>query len=189
MVSCARDHDFAHAMLTWRVCWAGFEAWGHTLQQHGWCFSELKDYTTFCSLVVAENKRFDVCLWGKVTDYEMREFPKNGHLQLGLRYCAREFILNTISGPPVFNPVDLSPVDFQEWQRYSYKNHSPFKSLIADAPKRIVVPQEQSVDELLARIIAMQQPAQTEYFNNKLRENKMPDAVLSAQIIQLRSVA
>ena len=64
---------------------------------------------------------------------------------------------------------------------------SAFREKGADETKRIILPQELDVDQMLQAILEKQQPAQVEYFNNKVKENQMPASTLTAQIIQLRA--
>lgn len=173
----------------WEFYWAGWRATGHELQRNGWEFTSYRSERTFSDMIVIEQKGVASFVSGHIDDIEARHHQHSLTVPIGLRHVGREVIINGAGAMPIAVPLDMSPISEHEWYRIKHTEFSPFKVLIAKEQQRIIIPQEPSVEEMLDKIIKMQQPAQVEYFNKKVKENKMPQATLTAQIIQLRETA
>lgn len=175
----------------WKFYWAGWESTGHALQRAGWQFSSIRSERTFSDMIYIEMPGIASFMSAAVDDMasRVRHDTYDMCLPVNLRHVAREVIINSHS-PPTMEPLDMSPISEHEWQRIRLTEHSPFKRLLAPEKQRIIIPpSDPSVEEMLDRIIKMQQPAQVEYFNNKVKENRMPEATITAQIIQFKAAA
>jgi len=181
-------------LLHWELEWAGFVGKGHELERAGWKASEVRHHATFASCIYLENKEHRCVLQSSYIDdriiYEQYNMPQyGGRLRFGMKYCAEDFSIVTHSPNFSLEPISLQPMEMSplDMQRIKYSSLSPFNKLVAEETKRIILPQELDVDQMLQAILEKQQPAQVEYFNNKVKENQMPASTLTAQIIQLRA--
>jgi len=182
-------------LLHWELEWAGFVGKGHELARAGWKASEVRNHATFSSCIFLENKQHRCVLQSSciedsaIHDQYAMAGHYGGRLRFGMKYCAEDFSIVTSSPNFSLEPISLQPMEMSpmDMRRIKYSSMSPFKKLVTDETKRIILPQELDVDQMLQAILEKQQPAQVEYFNNKVKENQMPASTLTAQIIQLRA--
>ena len=181
-------------LLRWKFYWAGFEATGTNLMRNGWKAEELQDIRCDSRQLILTHEQARVRFLSQQIDEmywrDLQGHQCSGELGLNLTSCTQDITILS-SEMPRITPVDISDTELNIHQAYwRLSQMSPFRSPIAtEETKRIILPQEFSVDEMLAKIIEKQQPAQVEYFNKKVKENKMPEAKMTAQIIQLREAA
>jgi hypothetical protein len=187
------DYKNTRWIVSWELSWAGFKASGHDLMRNGWQATEMRNHNTFASQLILENKDQNVVLQSEIFDdhYRMqgRRYEdlqaSGGRLRFGLRHCARDINVQLHGPMPTFIPVDLDVREI-DYTFFRVRDHL-FPRLIKEPEQRIIVPKDPTVDELLAQIIAKQQPGQVEYFNQKVKNREVPDAVMMGQIIQLRA--
>lgn len=172
-----------------RLHWCGFEATSYQMQQAGWLFEKYRDNLTFCDVVAFKHPKNSVIgrfkiddVWDKYNNYK----PEYYHIGIPVEVqLAKDIIVDprVMTIDDYSQPLDMLPSYMEPG--ISIHKTNLFKCAIAPEKNRIILPKELNVDEMLAAILEKQQPAQVEYFNNKVRENKMPEARMSAQIIQL----
>jgi len=190
MVYASDIYDNRRWLLQWEFSWLGFRAKGHELQRFGWQAESLVNHATFARSVVLHHKEQSVqFMSGWIDDYDTRDFRANvrdtGILSIGLRSCARQHNMMVHSTQKYYTEsLDLNP------REITYKDiciGDLFPKQLVVQQSHIIVPKDPTVDDLLQQILAKQQPAQVEYFNNKVKNGEVPEATMMGQIIQLRA--
>ena len=177
-----------------KIYWAGWETTTWQLQKCGWSLSAYQDIQG--SRLQLAFRHGGLMLEGITSvipfQYEramdLRERDYIDSLVLGIERMIGETVLvrqTSIGGvSSSFSPIDAE-------QRYTEEKITRLEDLAHFAgslirTNEIIVPEE-SVPELLERIIKLQQPARIERIKEELRGERRPEQKFHAQIISLRA--
>lgn len=173
----------------------GFTSTAHDMQRAGWKFSSYKNPQHWSETVVAQHDRAGYLKCEITADWrdELRNHRNNSmgsiHIRMRAETLSREVYFN-IHGPVSMNFVakDMEPYEttMHEMNHVAFSWASPFRNLIVEEQKRIILPEEFNVSAMLEDILKHQQPGQQEYFKKVVQERERSTKV-SAQIIQMVS--
>lgn len=181
--------------------WAGWETDTYKLQQAGWSLNANQDYAERRMRIAMEHKgvQMRAITYGVDYEYMMNTYGASGmrppvYPTLPVHMMGRDVIIHEHGSIDWTNykPIDATP-------NYVTQRISKLEDLVHFAAplvrtKEIIIPQE-SVSELLDRILQMQQPERTERIREQIRnpEGLMLDAIpqqrFEAQIISLPMAA
>jgi hypothetical protein len=177
-----------------RVHWAGWETDTFKLQRCGWKLSAYQDIRG--SLLQMAFQHDGVGIKGITAElpyqYEraldMRERAYVDGIVLNVQRMLGETVMIHQAGDisAVWSPIDAEP-------RYIENRITRLEDLAHFAgplirTNEIIVPEE-SIPELLERILKLQQPARIDRIKEELRGERRPEQKFHAQIISLRDVA
>lgn len=177
-----------------RVHWAGWETDTFKLQKCGWKLSAYQDIRGSRIQMAFQHSGLRIEGITNVLPYQyeraldMREREYVDSLLLTVQQMLGEHVMVHQSGdlPAVWGPIDAEP-------RYTENRIVRLEDLAHFAgplirTNEIIVPEE-SVPELMERILRMQQPARIERIKEELRGAHRPQQRFHAQIISLKDVA
>lgn len=178
-----------------RVHWAGWETTTFQLQKCGWKLSAYQDIRG-SRLQMAF--RHDGLMIEGITaelpyEYEraldMRERGYVDGMVLHVQRMLGETVILHHAGDisALWSPVDAEPRYNPEMRITKLEDFAHFAGPLIRT-NEIVVPEE-SVPELLERILKLQQPARTDRIREELRGERRPEQRFHAQIISLKDVA
>lgn len=177
-----------------RVRWAGWETNTFQLQKCGWKLSAYQDIQgsriqmalqhsglRIEGITEALNYRYEQAL-------DMRERAYVDSIVLNVQQMLGEQVMvhNIGEMSPLWSPIDAEP-RYTEARITRLEDFAHFAGPLIRT-NEIIVPEE-SVPELLERILKMQQPARTERIRDELRGERRPEQKFHAQIISLKDVA
>lgn len=177
-----------------RVHWAGWETTTFQLQKCGWKLSAYQDIRG--SRIQMAFQHSGLCIEGITAElpyqYEraldMRERAYVDGMVLNVQRMLGETVMihQAEDVSMHWSPIDAEP-------RYTEMRISRLEDLAHFAgplirTNEIIIPEE-SVPELLDRILKLQQPARTDRIKEELRGEHRPEQKFHAQIISLRDVA
>jgi hypothetical protein len=155
-----------------RLHWAGWESDTRRLQQAGWAISAEQDIPGATMRLAMRHEGChiqgltDRVPWSYMQETDFRVRPP---LVLPVRFMASRFHVELIETPSIcsFRPIDAQP-QFTRSEIRSLDDLAHFAVPLART-QEIVLPEE-SVPELLERILKLQQPARTDRIRRQLRE-------------------
>lgn len=177
-----------------RVHWAGWETTTFQLQKCGWKLSAYQDIQG--SRIQMAFKHSGLAIEGitAVLPYQyeraldMRERGYIDNIVLDIQRMLGETVMIHQAGDisAVWSPIDAEP-------RYTEARITKLEDLAHFAgplirTNEIIIPEE-SVPDLLERILKLQQPARIERIKDELRGEHRPEQKFHAQIISLRDIA
>lgn len=177
-----------------RVHWAGWETTTFELQKRGWKLSACQDVHRGRMQIAMRHAgaRIEGITEPLGYDYEEAMDPRRrGYVEgrvLRVQMIG-EAVSMHISGelPAAWGPIDAEPRYAPEFKVTRLEDLAHFAGPLIRT-NEIIVPEE-SVPELLERILKLQQPARTERIRDELRGEHRPEQKFHAQIISLRDVA
>jgi hypothetical protein len=175
-----------------RVHWAGWETNTYHLQKSGWQLSARQEIRGNRIQMALQHSGLRIQGLTAVIPYEyeraldMREREYVDSIVLNVQQMLGETVMVHIAGDSIWAPIDAEP-------RYTQTKIERLEDLAHFAgplirTNEIIIPEE-SVPDLLERILKLQQPARTERIKEDLRGEKRPEQKFHAQIISLRDVA
>ncbi|MFG1395897.1 hypothetical protein [Roseixanthobacter pseudopolyaromaticivorans] len=149
---------------------AGWRADTWQLQQAGWAFSADQDIRSRTMQLAFEHKQMGLRGISARIDFEYlhqdQEYLR--HVVLPAQAMGREvFIHMHGSVPSLFQPIDAKP-QLVEHRRVKLEDYVHFAPALVRT-QEIILPEE-SVEELMERILKLQQPARTERYQRLARE-------------------
>lgn len=172
------------------VYWAGWRSNTAALQMAGWEISAHEDICERKIAIAIRHKGLGMQAISRVAHYEYFHLPMHHNLattDIHIDRIAAHVVVHMPS-PMTFRPVDAQP----QWAM------NPMGTSLDDlahfAPSKlskVIVMDDPSVDDLLARILDKQQEAKTAYFREQLAKEgaTLPDHYMHAQVISLRKAA
>jgi hypothetical protein len=179
-------------MLSEPVCvsWAGFQSDTLTLHQEGWSFSAEQDVRRHALCLAMKNAKLGLYGISEITDWDFMEFHGRHNDYRGrfrraefpvirMQAVHRSIVVHHFGPVPLtaFRPIDPIP-------QFSMEEPKNLEDLVHFAPinfKRIILP-EDTVPELMARILEVQQPAREEHFMDQAKK-----ARVHAQLVSIPS--
>lgn len=174
-----------------KLHWAGWETDTHRLQQAGWQLSAEQDICRQSMRLAIQHERYGARGMSEIAEHRYRSldpydrapFETSLNMRMG-----RDVLLQNF-GATDFQAIDAQPQFTSEAPRRleDFAHFAPQLTRTA----QLLVPEE-SVDELLARILEKQQAAKTAYFREQVaREgaHALPQHRFAAQIIAFREAA
>lgn len=175
-----------------RLHWAGWETDTYRLQQAGWSLSAEQDVAQGRMRIAMRHEGYRIYGLTHLQDWyfmdEMRYMNGTPDLQV---QCMASRLDATIhqTGPFSFQPIDAVP-QFMQRERRSIEDFAHFATPLART-REIILPEE-SVPDLLERILKLQQPAKTERLKRELAEDRagmyldaIPRQKFHAQILSI----
>lgn len=188
-------HDGTRVMLSQpiRTRMLGMESTTLAMQQAGWEFSAEYEMAWMRHRVIARNKNARMYALSDPFDLHVMEALQSDHawkrvvINFGRVANSMHIVLPEHSFN--FNPVDMTP-QFADTKRLDIEQLGIFGTPLVRT-NEIIVPEE-SVDDLLGRILEMQDPIKTEYYKKKMAENTegmrvdaIPQQKFHAQILSI----
>lgn len=185
-----------------RLNWAGWETDTFRLQRAGWKLSAFQDirgshlqlafqigndpYRKFQAITEAIPFRYE-----EMADLHRMRGPHADRLDdivLRVQQAVSEQVMIHVAGDlkPMWGPIDAEPRYTQE-KITRLEDFAHFAGPLIRT-NEIIVPEE-SVPELLERILKLQQPGRIDRIKDELRGEHRPEQRFHAQIISLRDVA
>lgn len=176
-----------------RVHWAGWDTTTYQLQKCGWKLSAYQDIRGSRIQMAFRHDGLQIEGITAELPYEyeraldMRERDYVNGVVLNVQRMLGEQVLVRSNGDiPLWSPIDAEP-------RYTEARITRLEDLAHFAgplirTNEIIVPEE-SVPELLERILKMQQPGRMARIREELRGERRPEQKFHAQIISLKDVA
>lgn len=176
-----------------RVHWAGWETDTYRLQKCGWKLSAYQDVRGNRLQMALRHDGAGIEGITQVLDYryeqalDLRERGYVDGVVLNVQRMLGETVMVRCEGEMgVWSPIDAEP-------RYTTSRIERLEDLAHFAgllirTNEIIVPEE-SVPELLERILKLQQPGRIDRIREELRGEKRPEQKFHAQIISLKDVA
>lgn len=183
------------------VYFAGFESTTLALQSQGWDFSMERSFERMSFRLamrhegaglqaISSHVEFDFLSRNEIDWY--RRFPGFRIVWMGSK---AQFHVMPEMRAMKFEAYDAIP-QFHSYERISFEDAIPFKTMRNDESKEIVIAQE-NVEELLEKIIKMQDPKQAEIrkrkrdeakrYQNATMENVRPLSNVLASVITIAS--
>lgn len=176
-----------------RVHWAGWETNTSQLQKCGWKLSAYQDIHGSRLQMAFEHSGARIKGITAELPYEyeraldMREREYVGSIVLQVqRMLGEEIIIPMVGALPEWTPIDAEP-RYTESRLVKLEDLAHFAGPLIRT-NEIIVPEE-SVPELLERILKMQQPGRMERIREELRSERRPEQKFHAQIISLKGAA
>jgi hypothetical protein len=184
-----------------KVHWAGWESDTLKLQSAGWEISAREDIAYQRLQLAIRHEGFRMHGLSNHTEFPyMRRdvfVGVNGsyldHLTLPINHMASHMMVQVpVDSGAVFQPVDCMPI----WRGPELKGLAEFAHFAgARAGQELIVPEE-DVNDLLSRILEVQQKARTDYFMDRVKRaergaesglslDAVPERKFAAQIISL----
>lgn len=158
-----------------RLNWAGWETDTYRLQQAGWQLSAHQNYHRMTMGIALQNEREGIRgITGEIAwdfyKYRMDRMGLPEHLpELPVRLMSHKIeVMHTMGNPFAdYRPIDAQP-------QFSQRRVSSLEDLVHFAPnlartQQIIVPEE-TVDDLMARILEMQNTSRIERIRQEVRE-------------------
>jgi hypothetical protein len=176
-----------------RVHWAGWETDTYRLQRCGWKLSAYQDVRGSRLQMAFQHDGVGIegITAGLPYEYEraidMRERAYVDGIILNVQRMLGETVMvHHVGDLPAWSAIDAEP-------RYTEARISRLEDLAHFAgplirTNEIIVPEE-SIPELLERILKLQQPARIDRIKEELRGERRPEQKFHAQIISLEDVA
>lgn len=176
------------------IHWAGWRANTYDLQQQGWSLSADQDVCRMTIRIALRNERAGMVGVTEITDFRYYDAAHNWDYplpSLRMQMMAHKIEVEHSMG---FNPYEqFRPIDAQP--QMIQRERKSLEDLVHFAPslartQQIIVPEE-NVDDLMARILEMQQGPRIERIRQEIREgevirpNASPKQNFHAQIISL----
>nr|WP_319513404.1 hypothetical protein [uncultured Cohaesibacter sp.] len=167
--------------------WAGWRADTFTLQRNGWELSAEQDVSMQMIQIAARHRQLGFRLlsgripWEYYADmrFDRGSIPTIPVAHIAGDIRVREVIMSNAFG---LSPIDAQP-RLREAEPKSLDDYAHFAPAVAD--KQLYVPQE-TADDLMKRILDMQQDARIERIKNNIREgDKLREQKLYANVISL----
>lgn len=184
-----RDGDPRLLSRPLRVHWAGWETNTSHLQAAGWKLSAFQDIRGSRLQLALRHEGVGIEGITQPIDYrfeqalDMRERQYVESLVLNVQGMLGEHVMLRMSAEVEFSPIDAAP-------RYTAERITRLEDLAHFAgslirTNEIIVPEE-TVPELMERILKLQQPARLARIREELRGEHRPEQKFHAQIISLR---
>lgn len=176
-----------------RVHWAGWETDTFQLQKRGWKLSAYQDIRGSRLQMAFEHGGAGIrgitaelpYQYERALDMREREYVNSIVLQV--QYMLGEQIMVPIVGDvPAWAAIDAEP-RYTESRIVRLEDLAHFAGPLIRT-NEIIVPEE-TVPELLERILKMQQPGRMARIREELRSERRPEQKFHAQIISLKDVA
>jgi len=175
-----------------KVDWAGWRSDTRTLQQHGWEISAHQELENDRMAIAFRHSQMGMRGLSELTAFEYeRNFHDQDylqHVQLRISHLAGGFKLVPIDTSMQFYPIDARPqVATWKGEEFTFDNFAHFAKGFSTA-KQIIMPPDEDVDQLLARILQKQEAGKQAYFEEKVRQahrDAGPMPTVHAQIITL----
>lgn len=174
-----------------RVNWAGFQTDTFTLQQQGWSLSADQDVCRMQMRLAMRNERLGMVGITEPVEWDFFHYARDPVSQLPtLRMQIMSRQVNVIheweGALSNFRPIDAMP-QMIERKVTALEDLVHFNPSLART-QQMIVPEE-SVDDLMARILEMQQGTRIERIRNEIAEGAevsfVPQQKFHAQIISL----
>lgn len=176
-----------------RVHWAGWETTTFRLQKCGWKLSAYQDIRGSRIQMALRHDGLQIEGITNELSYEyeraldMRERDYVNSIVLTVqRMLGEQVMLRTVGELPMWSPVDAEP-RYTEEKIVRLEDFAHFAGPLIRT-NEIIVPEE-SVPELLERILKMQQPGRMARIREELRGEHRPQQKFHAQIISLKDVS
>lgn len=176
-----------------RVHWAGWETNTYKLQKCGWQLSAYQDVRGSRIQLALRHSGMQIEGITEQLDYryeqalDMREREYVDSIVLKVQAMVGETVMIHQMGEiPVWSPIDAEP-RYTERVITRLEDFAHFAGPLIRT-NEIIVPEE-SVPELLERILKMQQPARLQRIKEELRGEHRTEQAFHAQIISLRKTA
>lgn len=179
-----------------RIRWAGWEARAYDLQRNGWDFHVDYSPQYYSYRMAMSNERAH--MYGVSNHIGAETLEEGGHRILErfplveIALMGKDIYFN-VTQPMNFQAVDMTPtpVDYGTYRKH-ISEFGVFKlkeqKVITEEPKRIILPDEYSVDELLDVILKKQEPDRQKYMEEQVKAN--PEKVRTeAEIIRFPNAA
>lgn len=166
-----------------RVSWLGFTSDTLTLHRAGWTFSAHQDVRNRTMQLAMRHDKGRMTALSVVTDWNYERniygFPRPEFPIIFLRHLAENLVVHMMGEVRAdrFRPIDPVPV-YREGRTVNLEDLAHFAPINF---KRIILPEE-TVPELMARILEVQQPARDEYFRDQAKK-----ARVHAQLVSISS--
>lgn len=178
-----------------RVHWAGWETTTFGLQKAGWKLSARQDIQG--SRLQLALRHDGVGIEGITNEIsyrfeqalDMRERDYVENIQLRVQRMLGETVIVHQAGDfsVQFSPIDAEPRFQPEFRATRLEDLAHFAGTLIRT-NEIIVPEE-SIPELLEKILKLQQPARIARIRDEMRGEHRPEQKFHAQIISLRDVA
>lgn len=176
-----------------RVHWAGWETTTFQLQKRGWKLSAYQDIQGSRLQMAFRHDGLQIegitaelpYRYESALDMREREYVDSIVLQVQ-RMLGEQVLVHATGELPMWLPVDAEP-RYTESKIMRLEDLAHFSGPLIRT-NEIIVPEE-SVPELLERILKMQQPGRIERIREELRGEHRPQQKFHAQIISLEDVA
>ncbi len=184
-----RDIEYQLMSRPVRLHWAGWETDTYRLQEHGWSISAEQDIASMTMMLALRHPHEAAYGISSRVPWEfMEERSFSTHpLDLGADFrFGRDVIVHHMGGLPNFSAIDALP-QMMETRRTRLEDFAHFTTPLVRT-QEIVVPEE-SVEDLMARILKLQQPDRTERIRQSLRNpegyrlDTLPKQKFHAQIL------
>lgn len=174
--------------------WAGWEADTYTLQKHGWEISADQDVAYDAIRVAFRHPKLDVRGITERADYNYQLAAEDHRQWRQLPPLHVEHLVNrmslVIAHPTIgdFRAVDAVPQLARFDEIRSIDDLAHFAP--AQAQQQLIIPEPETVPELLAKIVEMQSGARLERFREEIREERAArPGLVHAQIISFPRAA
>lgn len=169
-----------------KLFWGGWEGESPVLQRNGWIFEMYRSERTFADVVTFHHPLSKVYCQFQVDDV-WREMNRGGyHINQSIPVEAKMAGDIVMHWSPEMSVNNFTRLDMEPYYEQVYISKlNLFREASHPETQKIILPQEENIDILLKSILEKQQPAQVEYFQNKVRNKEVVDIKQSAQIIQL----
>jgi hypothetical protein len=168
-----------------KLYWGGWEANSVVLQRNGWIFEMYRSERTFVDIVTFHHPLSKVYCQFQVDDV-WRQMGQGDYLHHAIPIQAKMAGDIVMHWTPEMSVNNFTRLDMEPSYEYTYISKlNLFREWHTPETKKIILPQEENIDMLLKSILDKQQPAQVEYFENKVRNKEVLNIKQSAQIIQL----
>jgi hypothetical protein len=176
-----------------RVHWAGWETTTYQLQKRGWKLSAFQDIRGSRLQMALRHDGAGIEGITAPLDYryeqalDLRERAYVDSIVLNVQVMLGETVMvRQVGEMAMWSPIDAEP-------RFTQETITRLEDLAHFAgplirTNEIIIPEE-SVPELLDRILKLQQPARIDRIKEELRGEHRPEQKFHAQIISLRDVA
>lgn len=174
-----------------RLYWAGWETDTLRLQTAGWDLSAEQDVERNGMRVAFRHRRHDVRgiteavdfpYWGSATDQVTWRPPMLHVEHIANRLWIRHVGIDRVS----FASIDAKPQLQADWTMTSLDDLAHFAP--AQASQQLILPQEEGVPELLARIVDMQSGARLERFRREIQEQRAIERVERPHLVHAQII-
>lgn len=176
-----------------RTYMLGMESTTLKMQQAGWEFSSEYRIEYMATRVIARHEAARMIALSDMFEADLMRYAHDAQyidrIGIHFRYVANRMNIQLQESSFDFNPVDMYP-QFIQTKNIDVNDMNIFAKPLVRT-NEIIVPEE-TVDDLMGRILELQEPGRQEYYKRKMREDRegqrldaQPQQKFHAQIISI----